>query len=131
MEAKNKYERIAEFNMLENQLRQIEQQIALIDQQITHQNEVSQNIGDLKKISKGTESFLPLAEDIFVKTKIVDNENLLINVGGKTILKKSNEEVKVIIQKQIGKLNSLRREFGLEIDQILQELLRIEKEIKS
>ena len=130
MENKNKYEKVMEFNMLENQLRQIEQQIILIDQQINHQKNTINSLDEFKKIKKGAESFLPLSDDILVKATITDNENLLVNVGGKTLLRKNVEEIKKIIQKQTGKLENIRNELGSEIDLVLQELLRIEQEIK-
>jgi prefoldin alpha subunit len=130
MENKNKYEKVMEFNMLENQLRQIEQQIILIDQQINRQKDTINNLNEFKKIQKGTESFLPLSDDILVKATITDNKNLLVNVGGKTLLSKNAEEIKKIIQKQISKLENLRNELGSEIDLVLQELLRIEQEMK-
>ena len=130
MENKNKYEKVMEFNLLENQLRQIEQQIVLIDQQINHQRDTIKNLDEFKKIQKGAESFLPLSEDILVKATITDNENLLVNVGGKTLLRKNVEEIKKIIQKQISKLENIRNELGSEIDLILQELIRLEQDIK-
>lgn len=127
----DKSQAIYRFNLLENQLRQIEQQIVLLDQQITRQQEIEKNIEELKKIEKNAETFLPFSEGILVKAKITDNENLLVNVGGNALLEKNINGVKEIIKKQIGKITSARNELSKEIEKLVQEMFEIEQEFKE
>ncbi|PIU75981.1 prefoldin subunit alpha [Candidatus Pacearchaeota archaeon CG06_land_8_20_14_3_00_35_12] len=131
MEQENRQNKIMEFSLLENQLKQIEQQIILLDQQISKQQNLMQTLDEFKKTGENSEIFLPFSDELFVKAKLLDNKNLLINVGGNTFVKKDIDGVKKTIQKQIDKLMSVRKELSLEIDKILQGMLRIEKEIKG
>lgn len=118
--------RLIEINMLENKLRQLEQSLNIIDQQIMEQQLLQLNIDELKKTKKGQEMLFPLGKNVFVRGKVEDHE-LLVKIGGRVVVKKDTEKAKDVIERQKMQLVGIREEISNEIEKILNEITLIEK----
>lgn len=105
---------------LEQEMREIQERIALIDQQTIEMQQLELNLDEIKK-NKDKEILAGIGKGIFIKSKIQE-EDLFVDVGG-IVLKKNVEETKEIIKDQVKKM------FGFK--QILigqMEALRVEIE---
>jgi len=121
--------KILEINVMENRLRQLEQSLNIIDQQIMEQQMLQLNIDELKKVKKGQDMLFPLGRNLFVKGKLEDNE-LLINIGNGIVVKKEGEKAKDIVERQKLQLVGIREEIAREVERILNEISLIERSLK-
>ncbi len=74
-------------------------------------------IDTITKTKEDTEILAPLADGIFVKTKLHKDKTLIINIGSETTVEKSADEVKKMIQ---------RHE-----DTLTKQMQKIEKQIET
>jgi prefoldin alpha subunit len=121
--------KIMEINLYENKLKQLEQSLNFIDQQIMEQQMIQFNLDELKKSKKGQDMLFPLGKNVFVKGKVEGHE-IMINIGGNVVVKKDEEKAKEIIERQKLQLSSLREEIAKEIEKIINHISMIEKSIQ-
>ena len=117
-----------ELNVLDMQLRQLEQQAMLVEQQIAEYQGTLSNLDELKKAKKGQAIIFPFSRDIFVEGRI-EGTDLLVNVGSKTIVRKSMDETKKLVEKQKSRLVSVNGEIRQEIEKIMAKISEIEKKL--
>lgn len=118
-----KEEYIMQLSMLEQQAREIQQQVALVNQKIGELDVLKLSLNKLNT-SKEKEFLAPLGEGVFAKAVLEDKE-LFVNVGSKIIVKKSIKDTEGIIDKQRQQLESLRKELEQGIEQLNNELQHI------
>jgi len=117
-----------ELNILDMQLRQMEQQAVMIEQQILEQQSLLLNLEELKKAKKGQSMIFPFSREIFVEGKL-ESSDVLVNIGSKTIVRKSIDEAKKIIEKQKEKLVRINEEMHSQIENIFMRIAELEKRL--
>lgn len=122
--------RILEIRLLENQIMQLEQQMALLDQQIMELQALQADLDAIKN-AKQQEIFAPLGRDIFIRSKLESVDSVLLNVGARVMVKKDIAGAKATLEKQRRRLLDVRGELSREMDNILERAMGIEEEIKS
>lgn len=130
-EQKELEQKILELNAFEFQLNELEQYHALVEKQITELKILENSLEKLKNIKTGTDMFSPLGQDVFLSSKLKENEKVLINIGSKIFVKKSIEEAKKGIQAKIENLEQVYKELTEKIEETISKLLQLEKEIKK
>ncbi len=117
---KAQQEMIMKFQMFEQQIQAIQQQLQAVEQAIIEIGNL--NIGLDGLVGKtGEEIFAPMGRGIYVKAKLV-SEDITVEIGNKSFVKKTIPETKQIIEKQIEKLGIARDELNSELDKINNEL---------
>jgi len=116
-------EKIMRMAMMEQEARQIEQQLQILDQQIIEMQLLKLHIEELSKGNEKKEILANLGRNIFVEAETKSNE-FFVDVGAKTILKKDIKETLEIIEKDIHQLTSGR-------DSIMHELEKIANQING
>lgn len=127
MNPQDRDQRIMEVRFLEEQINQLEQQIAIVDKQIIETQIIQASLDDIKKIKKN-DVFVPIGRDIFVESNIESAEMVLVNVGAGVFIKKEIEGAKKTIDNQNQKLFDLRKEVINEINKVFMRITEIEKE---
>ena len=124
-----KEEILLKLSMLEQKSEEIKQQIEAVESQI---NELESLKMSLKKIdkSKGKEMLASLGRGIFIKTEIKD-EKLFVNVGSKTLIKKTPSETIEIIDAQIKEMEEIKINLLRAIEQINVSLNEIFEEARK
>jgi len=113
-------ELMQKFQMFEQQINQINQQLQAVEQAIMELTNIDTGLDDLVG-SKGKEIMAPIGRGIFAKTKLLDEE-LTVDIGEKTFVKKSIPETKKILQEQIEKLKEAQEQLNQNLEQINHEL---------
>lgn len=119
--SQDEQEKLFRLSMLEQQARQIEQQLQAIEQQIIEMQLLKMNLDELKKADAKDEILASIGRNIFVKTSLKDKE-LFVDIGAKTIVKKSADEAKEIIDKDISRMAETRNRILEEFDAIANEI---------
>ena len=119
---KENHEFMFKLGMFEQQIRQIQQQLQIIEQSILDISSINFGLDEIMG-SEGKEILAPVGRGIFVKTKLL-SDNLTVDIGNKTFVKKSVPETKEIIESQIKKLDNIRKELEAKLDEINEELTK-------
>ena len=118
-----------ELNVLEMQIRQLEQQAMLVEQQIQEMAAINQDLEELRKAKKGQTMLLPFSRDIFIEAKIENPDSLLVHIGSKIFSRKSINGAKALVEKQKHKFAKANEEIAGEIEKILARISEIEKKL--
>ena len=126
---KNQQELFFKLNIFEQQMQQLQEQLQAVERSIL--DLVSLNFGLEELVgSKGKEILAPIGRGIFAKTKL-DSEELTIDIGGKTLVKKNIPDTKKLIEEQIKKLKEIKEELKNNLDQVREEMTNLMKEYKK
>ena len=93
-------QKYSEFQMLQQQIESLSQQMEMLSQQQGELLSSRNALGELNKSAVGSEILAPIANGIFLKGSLGDNQKLVVNVGANTTVEKTIPEVIVILEEQ-------------------------------
>ena len=107
-----------QFQAIQQQLEQINEHLETLMQQ---NSEVEISINAIKEIGKtevNNDILALVANGIFIKAKLLDNQKLIVNVGSDTTVEKTVPEVVKLLEEQQKQMNKKM----VEADSMMQEL---------
>jgi prefoldin alpha subunit len=107
-------------SIFEQQIHQLQQQLQLIERSILDLSSLDFGLDEIKD-SAGKEILAQLGRGIFAKTKLI-SDDLIVDIGEKTFVKKTIPETKKLIQEQIKKLEEIKKELQDNLDEINEKL---------
>ena len=110
------------FQVFEQQIMQIQQQLQAIDQAIVEIELLEKGLNDLIG-KKDSEVLAPMGKGIFAKTKLL-SEELIVDVGGKNFVTKSIPETQGLIKVQLVKLQEVKTQLEGELEKINGDLTK-------
>jgi len=125
MENENQQEILQKLDFYEHQLNQLRQQFQAVEEGVVELNSLSMGLGEVD-VSEGEEILAPIGRGVFVKAKITSKE-LVVDVGNRTLVKKDIPETKKIIEEQIFKLESLKKDLENNMEDIQGEATNLLK----
>jgi prefoldin alpha subunit len=114
---------MVKLGMFEQQVRQIHEQIQAVEQGIVELDLLNYDLQEING-SEGREIFSPVGRGIFLKSKVI-SEELLVDVGQGNLVKKSVEETREILQEQIKRLNSIRKDLDENLERVGEEIEKV------
>ena len=117
------------FRIFEREIAQIQEQLQAIEQATLDLSQINFGLDEIPK-NKDSEILAPIGRGIFVKAKIISDE-LTVDVGEGTFVKKPIPETKKIILEQIEKLNNMKNDLENELEKINQEITNIMQEVQK
>jgi len=124
-----KEEVLLQLSMLEQQANEITEKIQAVDNQVSELESLKFSLKKMEK-SKGKEMLSPLGRGIFLKTEVKD-EKVFVNVGNKTLVKKTFSEASEIIEKQIFEMQEIKHHLLHNIEQINSQLQNLVEEAQK
>jgi len=79
----------------------------------------------LKELKTG-ETYINFGGMLFVKVKILDVDNILVNVGNNIFIEKSREDIIQILEDHIKNLENLKKELESQIEEIKEKMKNME-----
>ncbi len=128
---KKMQELYTQFQLLEQHIKQTQQQVTTINSQLVDLVSTTKSLDDLKNVKSGTEILVPVSSGVYVKGEIKDNENLIVNVGANTTVKKNIEDTKKIIEKQVDEMKRLQKQTIEELQHLTNQAALIENEMNK
>ncbi len=119
-----------ELQIIEQQIKQMEEQFNQIEMKKAEMDKLDLSLHDLKK-SKNNEAFSDIGLGIYGKTKIIDDSNLLVNVGAGIYTTKKVEEVQKILKKQSKELEKIAREIVQNIQTLSMQAQVIQMNLEK
>ncbi|MCX6711989.1 MAG: prefoldin subunit alpha [Candidatus Woesearchaeota archaeon] len=124
-------EKYIELQILDQTIRQIQQQLSILDQQLFELQRLNENLDEISKVNINSEILTPLGAGVFIKTQLKDNKDIFMNVGSNIITKKTVEESKNIINEQLQKIKLTISEMEEEITHATINAANIQQEISE
>ena len=107
-----------QFLLLQQQMQQIHQHVDLLSQQNADLDISKKALEEIGKTELDNDIFAPVANGIFVKAALKDNQKLLINVGSNTTVEKTIPEAISLLTSQQTQIV----ERVAEAEKVLQEM---------
>jgi len=130
MDQKELEKRILEIRILEQQAKQFEEQVILIDQNIAQIARIQDDLDDIKDI-KDKKILAPLSREVYLETKAESTKTVLVNVGAGVVVRKTTDETKKYMDKQKKMFSDARGKLSGEISKIVGRMNEIEQEIRG
>ncbi|HLC58878.1 MAG TPA: prefoldin subunit alpha [Candidatus Nanoarchaeia archaeon] len=125
---KDKYN---EYQMLMQQLQQLEQNSEIIEKHVSDLNSLKENLGNVSKVKTNTESLLPIGNGIFLRGELKDSSSVVMNVGAGVLLEKSVKEAIDSVESQLLEVKSFLDQLKNEIVNTRESLFSLQEEIQS
>lgn len=126
MEEKNQQEQqeiMFKLSMFEQQIQQLQQQLQAVEKGIVELD--SLNLGLDEIVGKeGKEIFASVGKGIFAKAKLI-SEELIVEIGNKTFVKKTIPETQKLVKEQIEKLEEVKKELNKNLEDTSDELRKL------
>jgi len=120
-----------QLQMYGQQSKQLQQQITAVQNQIIEVQTILFALDDIAKTEPGTEALVPLSSGIFVKAEIKDNTKLRVNVGSNTVVEKSVQETKALLDRQIIELNKAGEDLNAQNAKLMAESEKLQSELQQ
>ena len=120
-----------EVHMLSQQIKQIQQQLQTIDAQLEELDKTAESVNAVKEIKEGTEIFVSLSPGIFVKAKIADTNNLLLNVGVGTGVERPAKDTVELIRSQVTEISEYRENMVEQLELLTRKSAELEKDLQE
>jgi len=117
--------------MVHEQIKEVEKQDQLFNNQIMELTTTIQSLDDFKDLKEGTEILVPLNRGMYAKAELKDNKKLLVNVGSNVTVKKDIESTKKLINEQIAEITKVQQQMIVNMQQLSSQAALIEKEISK
>ena len=120
-----------QFQVLEQHIKQAQQQSMALNAQLAELISTMQSLDALKNVKPGTEVLMQISSGIYAEGEIKDSDNLIVNVGANTTVKKNLSDTKKIIESQIEEMKELRKQAAEELQNLTHQAALIEKEMNG
>jgi prefoldin alpha subunit len=127
----NKQEKYMELQILEQQMKQLQQNLQTIEQQVTEIALIKKSLDDFSELNEKTEALVPLANGIFAKAEIKNNKELLVNVGSDVVVSKTIPETKELLENQGNEIEKIRNQLMEDFENVYSRIEYIQSELQG
>ena len=120
-----------QLQMITGQLSQLHEQFRMVDSQLAELENIKNSVDELQDIKTGSEMFAPISNGIFVKSKLQDNENFIVNMGGGITISKDHNQLRGFLDKQSNDLKKFQTDLLTRIQSLNLQTDYLKKEISK
>jgi len=124
-------EKYMQFQMLQQQMEQVSQHLEMFNQQIAELDISISAVKELETAEKDNELLAPIADGIFFKAKLIDNQKLVVNVGSNVTVERTVPEVVVLLKEQKKETSKRMQEADEVMQHISKEAMKIYQEVED
>ena len=123
--------RFMQYQMLDQQMSKLKEQIEIFDQQIEEMEQSKVNMGEIATYPKGVDMFVPISGGVFVKATLKDASILGVNVGAHVVVEKTIPEAQKMLQQQIDEIAGVKKQVMGQMEKMREHATRLELELKK
>jgi len=131
MNPENRQRQYVEFQLVDQQIKQLQQQLLILEQQAGELTNLSNNLEDLKKVKPKTKSFSNLGPGVFVESTLEDTKHVLMDIGAEVRVKKTIPDAQKIINKQTEEIAKVTKNVEEQIQKLIVHAQKIQKELQE
>ncbi len=124
-------EKVQYFQMMQQQLEQLSAHVEMLQQHMVELEESRSAIADLQNVELQSELLSPIANGIFVKGVITNNDTLLVNVGMGAVVEKSVLDVITLLDTQKRDLMLRIGEAQEVVEQLTAQSMKLYGEVEA
>jgi len=124
-------EKYVEYKTLEQQIKQVQKQIQVLENQLMEISTVTESLDELQQVNEGTEILIPISNGIFTKASLKDNKELIVNVGANVAVNKKIPETKKLMDTQQEEIKKMHEHMNSELEKLAVKATVIEKELAT
>ncbi len=124
-------ENYMKFQTLQNQRNKSIQQIKALEEQITELGLVRKGLDDIEDTKTDTEMLVPISSGIFLKAKLIEAEELVINVGSNVAVTKKMPDAKKLLDEQSDKMNKVYQQLITDITNMEMQINTLQKKVEE
>lgn len=124
-------EKYLELQLLQRQLQAVHQQIEALETQANEMGIVHAVLDDFSRAKKGNDMFVTLTPGLFVKAKLEENENVVLNVGSGAMVQKSIPQAKELVANQGTELRKLQEELAEQMKSLQERAEKTQEELRK
>lgn len=130
-DAQKLQQKYIEMQIIDQQMKQMQKQIQLIEMQMSEITVTKEALNDLKDAKINSDILAPISSGIFVKAALADNKKLAVNVGSGTVVEKKIPEVIKIIEEQESEIKKTYDSLMAEMQKLGTKALQIEESLSK
>ena len=130
-EEENMQKLYMEFQMLDQQIKQLEKQSASLNNHLMELTMTSQSLDDMNNTQEGTEILTPLSSGIYAKAELKDSKSFIVNVGANIAVVKNLDSTKELIETQIDEIKKLQETLASQLQTHTSKAVMLEQEINK
>jgi prefoldin alpha subunit len=115
-----------ELMMVTAQLQRLQAYLQAVEEQLQEVTLALEGVEELGKAKAGSEVYAPLAEGIYVKARLLESKDYLVNIGEGVTVKKTASQVKEILGKQLQELQAVQENLVGEFSQAYQRYAQLQ-----
>ena len=124
-------QKYAQFQQIQQQIEQINSHLEMLMQQSSEMDISIQALQEIEKTPQHTEILAPLANGIFLKAKLEDSHNLIVNIGSNATVEQKVPQVIELLQRQKNELSQGIVEADALLQELSSEAMRLYKEVEE
>ncbi len=124
-------QKYVELQLLDRQIKELQQQIQIIDEQSLDFRVGVQGLSDIEKTQEGSEILVPVSNGIFAWATLTNSSEFLVSVGSNVMVVKSMVETRKLLDEKIATLSQYRDEIVLNLQQLDEQIRRLEAEVRK
>jgi prefoldin alpha subunit len=122
--------RYMEFQALNEELKQASDNLERVNERIKEIAVIIDNIREISEVKDGTEILVPVCNGIFIKAT-TKKDDFLVNIGGKTIIKKDKEQVFNLLKDQKKELLEVQMSLNSDLNALEAKAISIQSELQK
>ncbi|MBI2651428.1 prefoldin subunit alpha [Candidatus Woesearchaeota archaeon] len=119
------------FQMMEQYIRQLEKQRAVLNNQLIELIAASQSLEEIEKVDNGREILVPISNGIYAKADIKDNKSFIVTVGANVVTVKDINAVKKLVESQMEEMRKMLENLAKELEDYTAKASVLEQEIQE
>jgi prefoldin alpha subunit len=128
---KKAQEMYMQFNMINQQISEFQKQIQTLEESINDTNESIKGLIEISQLEPNKEILVPIVSGVFAKAELKNNKEFIVNIGSNTAAAKSFEEVKQLLEKQLGEMQKAQNSFVDNLHHLTMNAKEIRQNLKS
>ncbi|MBW2991835.1 prefoldin subunit alpha [Candidatus Woesearchaeota archaeon] len=122
-------EKMLKMQILEQQIVQVQKQLQQLEGQLLDLGITKEGLNDLKKAEKGSEMLSMISPGIFVKTNLLDNKDVIINVGANVAVKKKLDDARKMVEEQVEDIKKIQDQLMSDMQKLSEAIVAMEKNV--
>jgi len=127
-EAQQKY---MELQMIEQHLKELQEQLESLQQQEKSLAEVKHALSEYALVKENTPVFLSLAPGIYVKGKVEQTQEFIVNVGSDVMIKKDAAGIEELIGNQQRQMQEAKEKIHEMLEFLFMQATRYQSDLKE
>jgi|SRR3989344_5259681 len=128
---KSLQEKYEEFQLLDQTIKQLQQHHSMLHSQLVELRKIEQSVLEIGALKKENGLLVPLGAGVFVKATLKATDEMIVNVGASTLVKKTKEETLVAVRKQINELDEFFGQVEAELTEKITEATQLHEALQE